>query len=126
MAAYLTKPIKQAELYRAILAALGRPDAEARAAPRPAPPQRPATAAAHPAGRGQSGQPNAGRAACWRNRAIPSSLPAMAGKPSQPSSSQPFDLVLMDVQMPEMDGFEATAAIRERERDAGRHIPISP
>ena len=40
------------------------------------------------------------------------------------SANAPFDLVLMDIQMPEMSGFEAAQAVRDREKDGERRLPL--
>jgi CheY-like chemotaxis protein len=39
-------------------------------------------------------------------------------------AQQPFDLVLMDLEMPELGGFATTARVREQEKETGGHLPI--
>jgi two-component system, sensor histidine kinase and response regulator len=60
-----------------------------------------------------------------RLEGVPKNAKVESGKKALDAwRNQPFDFILMDVQMPEMDGFEATAIIREEEKSGAKHIPI--
>jgi signal transduction histidine kinase/CheY-like chemotaxis protein len=125
LAGYSTKPIKQAELLNAIQTAVGA------TAPVPVP---------------AASQPCQVRLECGRclrvlladdnlvNQKLAVRLLEKRGhnvfvagnglEALDAWKRESFDLALMDVQMPEMGGFEATALIRESEKTTGRHLPI--
>ena len=125
VAAYLAKPIKQSELLNTILRVLGAPAAEAEQA-----------ALADEQLIGEAARPlrilvvednlvNQKFAVRLLEKCGHTVLMATNGRQAVDVVARyEFDVVLMDVQMPEMDGFEATAAIRERERTNGAHLPI--
>ncbi len=121
--AYLTKPVRQSELLEAILAALGGepPPAEAAAAEAPAAagrrPLRILAAEDNPVN-----QKLAVRLLEKQGHAVV--IAATGREAVEALEKQAFDIVLMDVQMPEMDGFAATAEIRRKEAGTGRRIPI--
>jgi len=47
-----------------------------------------------------------------------------ANKPWRHWNEAPFDVLLLDVNMPQMDGFEVITTIREREKTSGAHLPV--
>jgi PAS domain S-box-containing protein len=125
VAAYLTKPVRQEELLEAILTALGT---------RPTKETVPVLVTRHSlretsahlrillAEDNAVNQMLAVRLLEKRGHSV-----TVAGNGKEALAAlerQSFDLVLMDVQMPEMDGFEATAAIREKEKTSGNHLPV--
>jgi PAS domain S-box-containing protein len=122
--ASLGKPVSQASLWNALLAALGTPV--------PAAPFRPAPRATEQ----QQASPlrillaednpvNQKLAVHMLEKHAYTVVVANNGKEVlELLAQQSFDLILMDVQMPEMCGFEATMIIREREQSTGGHLPI--
>jgi len=125
IAAYLTKPVRQAELLDAIVTALGT---------RPIKEDSPSLVTRH------SLRENSHhlRILLVEDNAVNQMLAVRLlekrghtvtavgnGKEALAAfEKELFDIVLMDVQMPVMDGFEATAAIREKEKTSGNHLPI--
>jgi CheY-like chemotaxis protein len=124
----LMKPVGQTELLAAILAVVVTPSDD---------PRRPAVASAH-AARGsrrtlrillaEDNKVNQFLATRLLGKLGHTVVVAATGKEVLAALDDPgagrFDLILMDVQMPDMDGFAATAIIREREKSSGAHLPI--
>jgi signal transduction histidine kinase/CheY-like chemotaxis protein len=124
VAACLAKPVRRSELKAALLAALGTPAGEAspaeESATNPAPPTQPL--------RILLAEDNAVNQrvarAMLEKRGHTVSVAGNGREAVRLATEQAFDLVLMDVQMPEMDGLEATMALRAGEAGAGRRLPI--
>jgi two-component system, sensor histidine kinase and response regulator len=125
IAAFLRKPVKQSELLDAVLKALGGLAALPETAPAPA-------SVALPGGRRgfrvlvvEDNEFNQDVVASLLTKRGHVAVLAPNGKSALAAwEREPFDLILMDVQMPEMDGFAATEAIRTKERSTNDHIPI--
>ncbi|MGD0965532.1 MAG: response regulator [Candidatus Acidiferrales bacterium] len=125
VAAYLTKPVRQGELLDAILTALGtRPESKTS----------PPLVTRHKLRESK----NRLRILLVEDNAINQlvarrllekcghtvAVAANGRRALEALEMESYDLILMDVQMPEMNGWETTQAIREKEKTTGGHIPI--
>jgi two-component system, sensor histidine kinase and response regulator len=130
VAAHLIKPIKQSDLLNSLQQVLGLPAADVRK-PAEASPESAELAALVPPARSlhvllaEDNAVNQRLALRTLEKHGHTVVVASTGKEALAALDwQTFDLILMDVQMPEMDGFEATLAVRAREQATGRHVPI--
>ncbi|HEX4131960.1 MAG TPA: response regulator [Pirellulales bacterium] len=125
LANYLIKPIKQSELFNSIVSALSL---TTYAAPHAAQPRRATFGKTqHPlrlllAEDNEVNQRLAVRLLEKRGHTV--TVCSNGREALAQLDRETFDVALLDVQMPEMDGFETTAAIRAREPTSGRHLPI--
>jgi two-component system, sensor histidine kinase and response regulator len=125
VAACVTKPVTQSSLLEAIRTALGRPRMTAEHRPWPARPQAGTDRPRLHILLAEDNAVNQKLAVRLLEKRGYTLVVASTGKEALAAwERERFDLILMDVQMPEMDGLEVTAAIRQAERLTGAHTPI--
>jgi two-component system, sensor histidine kinase and response regulator len=125
VSAYMTKPIRRAELMDSILQALSLKDLDADWARKGARPSMDRCAQGLRILLAEDNLVNQKLAVRLLEKRGHAVAVADNGREALAAlEQQSFDVVLMDVQMPEMDGLETTAAIREKERAAGSRVPI--
>jgi CheY-like chemotaxis protein len=121
VAAWLTKPVKQSSLLDAIMTVLGSwAHGEEPAADGPSAPLRPLQlllAEDNPVNQKLA-------VTLLQKRGHQVTVVDNGRKALAALEAGAFDAVLMDVQMPEMDGLETAAALREREKRTGGHVPV--
>ena len=123
VAAHLMKPVKQSDLLNAITASLGSDSKGQEASPLPS--DESAMLPSLDILVVEDGLMNQRLAVGLLEKRRHSVVVAGNGKEAVAAlDSRPFDVVLMDVEMPEMDGIEATAVIRAKESECGGHVPI--
>jgi PAS domain S-box-containing protein len=124
--AYLSKPVKQSDLLDAIIAVFGPPVTVPRAARRS--PRRPAPRPPTRALRILVAEDNPTNqklvTVVLESRGHTVAVASNGRVAVERSAAEAFDVILMDVQMPELGGLEATAEIRTREQSTGAHVPI--
>jgi PAS domain S-box-containing protein len=124
LAGYLIKPIKQSELFDAIVAALNVTAVESRKSYTPLPIDQPCVRPLRVL-LAEDSPVNQKLTIGLLKRHHHSVVAVANGKAAvEHWEKGDFDLIVMDVQMPEMDGLQATAHIRAREAETGQHIPI--
>jgi PAS domain S-box-containing protein len=127
VAAALSKPVKQSELWDAIVTALNVPGRQKAQASSSSAARTRARAARQPLRvlLAEDNPVNQEVALRLLERRGHSVIVAENGRQALTAIERhKFDLVLMDVQMPEMGGLEATQLIREKEKSTGEHLPI--
>jgi two-component system, sensor histidine kinase and response regulator len=124
LAGYLTKPVKQSELFNTVVTVLGKDSSHARGARKVPASFRPASQPLRVLVAEDNPVNQQLLKELLRRRGHKVTVASDGNQALEAYRKYPFDAIVMDVQMPVVSGYEATATIRNMESGQSKHIPI--